>query len=188
MSEVTRILGAIEAGDVRAASDLLPLVYAELRAMAAAQMARESPGHTLQATALVHEAYLRLVGPADQPRWKSQMHFYSAAAESMRRILIEASRRRKAAKRGGQKLRSDLDPDMLSAESTTDELLALDEALERLAKHDPRKAELVKLRYFAGCTLDECAKMLNISPREADRAWAYAKSWLKLELHDLGDK
>jgi RNA polymerase sigma factor (TIGR02999 family) len=182
MSEITHILSAIESGDAQAAADLLPLVYAELRHLAASQMAREVPGITLQPTGLVHEAYLRLIGPADQPRWKNQAHFFAAAAESMRRILIDAARRRKAAKRGGNRVQVDLEPDLLAVDSTADELLALDEALDRLAIHDRQKAELVKLRYFAGCTLDEAAEMLGISPREADRVWAYAKTWLKVDL------
>jgi RNA polymerase sigma factor (TIGR02999 family) len=182
MSEVTRILAALDAGDAHVASKLLPLVYEELRNLAAAQMTRETPGQTLQPTALVHEAYIRLVGSDDQPRWRGRTHFFSAAAESMRRILIDAARRRHAAKRGGGNNRADIDPDHLASSGASDELLALDEALERLAKHAPQKAELVKLRYFAGCTLDEAAELLGISPREADRAWAYAKTWLKVEI------
>ncbi len=183
MSEVTRILSAIDAGDAQAAGQLLPLVYSELRQLAAAQMASETPGQTLQPTALVHEAYLRLVGPADQPRWRDRSHFFAAAAEAMRRILVDAARRRNAAKRGGNR-RADLDPDLIADASASDELLALDEALDRLAAHAPAKAELVKLRYFAGCTLDEAAKLLGISPREADRVWAYAKTWLKVALQN----
>lgn len=182
MTDVTRILTAIDSGDVHAARQLLPLVYEELRNLAAAQMARESPGQTLQPTALVHEAYLRLVGPTDQPRWRGSTHFFAAAAESMRRILIDAARRKQATKRGGGNVRADFDPDLLSTSGPSDELMALDEALDRLAAQAPQKAELVKLRYFAGCTLDEAAKLLGISPREADRAWAYAKTWLKVEL------
>ncbi len=181
MSEVTRILSAIDGGDTLAAHELLPLVYNELRKLAAAQMASENPGQTLQPTALVHEAYLRLVGPADQPRWRDRSHFFTAAAEAMRRILVDAARRRNAVKRGGNR-RADLDPDLIADASASDELLALDEALDRLAAHAPAKAELVKLRYFAGCTLDEAAKLLDISPREADRVWAYAKTWLKVAL------
>lgn len=182
MSDVTRILNAIDAGDTQAASQLLPLVYEELRNLAAAQMARENPGQTLQPTALVHEAYIRLVGSTDQARWRGQTHFFTAAAESMRRILIDAARRRNSAKRGGGNVRANLDPDFLPAAVASDDLLALDEALARLAAHAPQKAELVKLRYFAGCTLDEAAQLLGISPREADRMWAYAKTWLKVEL------
>jgi RNA polymerase sigma factor (TIGR02999 family) len=182
MSAATRILNAIDAGDAQAASQLLPVVYEELRNLAATQMARETPGQTLQPTALVHEAYIRLVGTTDQPRWRGRTHFFAAAAESMRRILIDAARRRQAAKRGGGNNRADIDPDLLASSGASDELLALDEALERLAKLAPQKAELVKLRYFAGCTLDEAAELLGVSPREADRAWAYAKTWLKVEL------
>ena|SRR5947209_3916074 len=186
MDEVTRALNALEAGDGQAAEALLPLVYAELRRLAARQLAGEPPGRTLDATALVHEAYLRLVGPADRPRWRGRGHFFAAAAEAMRRILVDAARRRRAAKRGGARRREDLDPDRLAAPAVADDILALDEALDRLAAHAPAKAELVKLRYFAGCTLDEAADLLGLSPREADRAWAYAKAWLKVALRPGG--
>jgi len=186
MGEVTRILTAIDAGDVQMAGQLLPFVYEELRSLAAAQMASETPGQTLQPTALVHEAFIRLVGPEDRPRWHGQAHFYAAAAEAMRRILIDAARKRKAAKRGGGNIRANLDPDQLPEPTTPDGLLALDEALQRLETVAPQRAELVKLRYFAGCTLDEAAQILGISPRAADRAWAFAKAWLKVELANAG--
>jgi len=182
MSDVTRIWDALAGGDARAADDLLPLVYAELRRLAAQNLAREKPGQTLDATALVHEAYLRLVGGAADRFWDGRGHFFAAAAEAMRRILVDAARRRRAAKRGGQRRREDLDPDRLAAPAVADDILALDEALARLAAQAPAKAELVKLRYFAGCTLDEAADLLGLSPREADRAWAYAKAWLKVAL------
>lgn len=188
MGEVTRILSAMDAGDMQDAGRLLPLVYEELRNLAAAQMAQENPGQTLQPTALVHEAYLRLVGPdSDTPKWRGQTHFYTAAAEAMRRILIDAARRRGATKRGGNRCRADLDPDRIADSTADDELIALDEALERLAAHAPAKAELVKLRYFAGCTIIEAAEVMGISPREADRIWAYAKAWLKVELSQGDD-
>jgi RNA polymerase sigma factor (TIGR02999 family) len=176
MPHVTRLLEAAAAGDHRAAADLLPVVYDELRKLAAVRMAREAPGHTLDATSLVHEAYLRLVG--DQ-HFDSRGHFFAAAAEAMRRILVEIARRQKTAKRGADRLRDNLDPDRIAAPVPDDELLALDEALEKLAAKDPLKAELVKLRYFAGLTADEAAAALGISPSAADRHWFYARAWLK---------
>jgi RNA polymerase sigma factor (TIGR02999 family) len=176
MSDVTQLLEAAAAGDRRAAADLLPVVYDELRKLAATRMAREAPGQTLDATGLVHEAYLRLVG--DQ-HFDNRGHFFAAAAEAMRRILVESARRRKTAKRGANLLRDDLDPDRIPAPAPDDELLALDEALEKLAGKDPLKAELVKLRYFAGLTADEAAAALSISPSAADRHWFYARAWLK---------
>ena len=177
MSEMTRILSAIERGDPRAAEELLPLVYDELRRLAAQRLAREAPGQTLQATALVHEAYLRLVG-AEDPGWNGRGHFFAAAAEAMRRILIERARRTQSLRRGGDRDRLDLDPAELAAPERSDDLLALDEALDRLAIKDARKAELVKLRYFAGLTMEQAAETLGISLATAHRDWNYARAWL----------
>ena len=182
MTEVTAILNAIDAGDAQAAPQLLPLVYGELRKLAAARLTREAPGQTLDATALVHEAYLRLVGPADKPHWKNRGHFFAAAAEAMRRILIDRARERQAHKRGGGRDRAPLDLDHLPASERSDELIALDDALTRLAAKDARKAKLVELRYFAGMMLDEAAAVLGISPATADRDWAFARAWLHREL------
>ena len=176
MTDVTRLLEAANHGDKQAAADLLPVVYTELRQLAAAKLAREQAGQTLDATALVHEAYLRLVG--DQ-RFDHRGHFFAAAAEAMRRILVESARRKQAAKRGGGAAREDVDPDRIAAPEPPDELLALDEALGKLAAKDPEKAELVKLRYFAGLTADEAAAVLGWSPSTADRHWVYARAWLK---------
>ncbi len=187
MTEVSRILSAIEQGDPLAAEQLLPLVYAELRKLAAQKLVREQPGQTLQATALVHEAYLRLVGrpaggpgkPAPaEPRWTSRGHFFAAAAEAMRRILIENARRKRSVKHGGGRQRLNLDDAASLAEEPADDLLALDEALTRLAEEDAVKAQLVKLRLFAGLSVSEAAKALGISRATADRYWAYAKVWL----------
>jgi RNA polymerase sigma factor (TIGR02999 family) len=182
MSDVTRILCAIEAGDPRAASELLPLVYDELRKLASARLAAEKPGHTLQATALVHEAYLRLVGDAQPRDWSGRGHFFAAAAEAMRRILIDNARRKHAQKRGGQARRVDLDAIELADRPTGEKLLALEDALTRLAEKDPVKAELVKLLYFAGLTSREAAAMLGISTATAERYWAYARAWLQNEI------
>jgi RNA polymerase sigma factor (TIGR02999 family) len=182
MSEVTRILDQIQQGDPSAADQLLPLVYAELRKLAAEKMANERPGQTLEATALVHEAYLRLVGHGAGPHWNSRGHFFAAAAEAMRRILIGNARRRHAQKRGGQAKRLDLDAIELADRPASDKLLALEEALIRLADKDPVKAELVKLRYFAGLTAQEAAAVLGISTATADRYWAYARAWLQTEI------
>jgi RNA polymerase sigma factor (TIGR02999 family) len=176
MTDVTRLLEAATRGDRHAAAELLPLVYDELRNLAAVRMAQEKPGHTLNATALVHEAYLRLVG--DQ-QFDGRGHFFAAAAEAMRRILVGQARRRHAAKRGGQRQRQALDPDDIAAPVPDDELLALHEALDRLAAAHPEKAEVVKLRYFAGLTADQAAAVLGISPSVGDRHWAYARAWLK---------
>lgn len=178
MSDVTQILGQIEGGDPAAAEQLLPLVYAELRKLAAARMANESPDHTLQATALVHEAYLRLVGADTAPHWNSRGHFFAAAAEAMRRILIDSARRRTSQKHGGQAERVNLDEACSMIAAPSDELLALDEALARLAQEDPTKAELVKLRYFAGLSVEEAAGVIGVSRATADRYWSYAKAWL----------
>jgi RNA polymerase sigma factor (TIGR02999 family) len=175
VTDVTRLLEAAQRGDRQAAAELLPLVYDELRKLAAARLAAEKPGHTLDATGLVHEAYLRLVG--DQ-RFDGRGHFFAAAAEAIRRILVEQARRRQAAKRGGNAQREGLDPDAVAAPVPDDELLALHEALDRLAAAHPEKAEVVKLRYFAGLTADQAAEVMGISPSTADRHWAYARAWL----------
>lgn len=176
MSDVTRLLEAAHRGDPSAAAELLPLVYAELRKLAAARLAQEKPGQTLDATGLVHEAYLRLVGGQ---KFDGRGHFFAAAAEAIRRILVEQARRRQTAKRGGNLDRVALDPDRVSAPAPDEELLALHEALDRLAEQHPEKAELVKLRYFAGLTADEAADALGISPSTADRHWNYARAWLR---------
>ena len=178
MSEVTRILSAIEQGEPHAAEQLLPLVYDELRNLAAQKLARETPGQTLQATALVHEAYLRLVDGDKAQHWDSRRHFFAAAAEAMRRILIENVRRKKSKKRGGEGERVPLDQIEIALPAPDDDLLALDEALTRLAAERPAVAALVKLRFFAGQTMDEAAQTLGISPATAYRHWNYARAWL----------
>jgi RNA polymerase sigma factor (TIGR02999 family) len=188
MSEVTRILSAIEQGDHHAAEQLLPLVYDELRKLAAQRLAQEQPGQTLQATALVHEAYLRLVDNDKEQRWNSRGHFFAAAAEAMRRLLVEQARHKRSAKGGGQLRRVELHEEQLAAPSRNVDLLALDEALDKLASHDRRKAELVKLRFFAGLTIRQAAAALGIAESTADADWAYAKSWLRLELADTPDQ
>ena len=185
MSEVTRILGAIEHGEQHAAEQLLPLVYEELRRLALEKMAHEKPGQTLQATALVHEAYVRLVDVEEAQRWNSRGHFYSAAAEAMRRILVENARRKKALRRGGDRNRLDLDEP--EAPRLSDDVLALDEALEKLALKDATKAELVKLRYFAGLTMQQSAQTLGISLATAQRWWSYARAWLHQEISQGDD-
>ena len=179
MSDVTQLLGAIERGDPAAAEQLLPLLYDELRRLAAAQMAREKPGQTLDATALVHEAYLRLVG--DQ-HFENRRHFFAAAAEAMRRILVENARRKARRKHGGDRQRQELHPDLAVAAATDEEVLALDAALAKLAELDPIKVRLVELRYFAGLTGDQAAKALGISPSTADRHWVFARAWLRREM------
>ena len=182
MDEVTQILNAIDEGDIKAAEQLLPLVYEELRQLAAQKLALEKPGQTLQATALVHEAYLRLVGKDDEQRWDSRGHFFAAAAEAMRRILVENARRKRAEKHGGGHIRHDVEDVQLSAADPREDLVALDEALTKLAQTDATAAKLVELRYFAGLTLGESAQALTISPRTADRLWAYARAWLHREI------
>jgi RNA polymerase sigma factor (TIGR02999 family) len=182
MSDVTRILDAIQAGEPQAAADLLPLVYGELRKLAACKLAQEKPGQTLDATALVHEAYLRLVGPCDQPRWDHRGHFFAAAAEAMRRVLVENARRKLRQRHGGGIERVDLEQVEPSAPELDHDLLALDDALEKLARHDETKAELVKLRCFAGLTQVEAAAILGISTSTADRHWAFARAWLHQEI------
>jgi RNA polymerase sigma factor (TIGR02999 family) len=183
MNEVTRILSAVEQGDPHAAEQLLPLVYDELRQLAAQRLTQENPGQTLQATALVHEAYLRLVDAEKAQHWDSRSHFFAAAAEAMRRILVENARRRRSEKHGGQLRRVDFEAAQSLAEPPADDLLALDEALDLLAAEDPVKAELVKLRCFAGLSHQEAAEALGISRATADRYWAYAKSWLYCKLY-----
>jgi len=178
MSDITRILGAIEQGDANAVEQLLPLVYEELRKLAGQKMTREKPGQTFQATALVHEAYLRLVDVDDVQQWNSRGHFFAAAAEAMRRILIENARRKQRLRHGGGWQRIDLDELNVCDENASDELLALDEALVRLAEQEALIAEVVKLRYFAGLTIEQTAQTLKISVRTAKRHWAYAKAWL----------
>ncbi len=184
MADVTRILSAIEEGDPSAAKQLLPLIYDELRKLAAAKMAQEKPGQTLQATALVHEAYMRLVDVDKAQHWDSRGHFFAAAAESMRRILVDEARRKASSKRGGGLERTVLDEAKVAAPGNADELVALDEALAQLAKVDDVAAELVKLRFFAGLTTDQAAKALGMSPRSAYYAWTYARSWLHGRLRD----
>jgi RNA polymerase sigma factor (TIGR02999 family) len=184
MTEVTQILSAIEQGDRHAAAELLPLVYDELRRLAAQKLVQEKPGQTLQATALVHEAYLRLVGSGSFQQFNGRGHFFAAAAESMRRILVENARRRGRLKHGGGRVRIEIDPLEIAAPERTDELLALDEALVHLAAADPQVAELVKLRYFAGLTIPLAAGVLGISPRSADSLWAYARAWLLEKLKE----
>jgi RNA polymerase sigma factor (TIGR02999 family) len=184
MSEVTRILNAIEQGDPSAAEQLLPLVYDELRKLAAQKLAKEKPGQTLEATALVHEAYLRLVDTDKAPDWNSRGHFFAAAAEAMRRILVESARRKGRLKHGREHQRVDLDSGCVVSAAPPLDLLALDEALSRLAEAEPAKAELVELRFFAGLTMPEAAAALDISLATAERYWTFAKSWLYAELAD----
>jgi len=186
MSEVTRILSAIEEGDTRAAEQLLPLIYDELRKLAAAKLAQEKPGQTLQATALVHEAYLRLMDGEKASSWDSRGHFFAAAAEAMRRILIDQARRKHSRKRGGSLRRVELDDGALlvtSEDQSADDLLALDEALQQFESEDALKARLVKLRYFAGLSIAQAAEALGISAATAKRHWAYARSWLYGKIH-----
>jgi RNA polymerase sigma factor (TIGR02999 family) len=182
MNSVTQILCSIEQGDPHAAEQLLPLVYDELRKLAAERMAQEKPGQTLEATALVHEAYVRLVDVNKVQQWNSRGHFFAAAAEAMRRILIETARRKRSHKYGGELARQDLDAVDLAAPESPDEVLALDEALQKLAEQDKSAADVVRLRFFAGLPLPEVAKLLGISPRTADRLWAYARAWLHQEI------
>lgn len=181
MSEITQVLRQLSTGDPVAAADLLPLVYDELRRLAARQLSRLGPGQTLQPTALVHEAYLRLVSADPEQDWPSRRYFFTAAAEAMRRILVEQARRKSSLKRGGHLTRVDMDVEDLPGEVPED-LLALDEALNALAQTDPTAARLVELRYFSGLTLTQAAKILDISPRSADRLWAWARVWLLREL------
>jgi RNA polymerase sigma factor (TIGR02999 family) len=186
MSDVTRILSAIDQGDPQASEQLLPLVYEELRRLAAQKMAQESPGQTLQATALVHEAYLRLVDGETALHWNSRGHFFAAAAEAMRRILVECARRRTALKRGGFGVRIDLDPSHSDfvAVARPDEVIAVHDALDALAAEDVLAADLVKLHYFGGFSLEEAAELLEISRATAYRLWTYGRTWLRAALHD----
>jgi RNA polymerase sigma factor (TIGR02999 family) len=188
MSDVTRILSQIESGDSAAAEQLLPLVYDELRKLAAAKLAAEPSGNTLQPTALVHEAYLRLVGSSNGAQWDHRGHFFAAAAESMRRILIDNARRKATTRHGGTMQREPLDPEAVPEPEPREDLLALDEALDRLASADPVKANLVKLRYFAGLELAEAAAALGLSERTAGRHWAYARAWLRREIEGPSEK
>lgn len=184
MHEVTELLRSMQS-QPETAQRLLPLVYDELRRLARSKLEHEPGGQTIQATALVHEAYLRLVGPGDQPQWDSRAHFFGAAAEAMRRILVENARRRARLKRGGDLQREELHEDAIVAPEVREDLLELDAALDRLAETHPRKAELVKLRYFAGLTLEQAAEILNIGISTADRDWAYAKAWLIREIQNV---
>jgi len=182
MNDATYLLNAIEAGDPHAAAELLPLVYEELRRLAAQRLAHEMPGQTLEATALVHEAYLRLVGQREEPHWTGRNHFFAAAATAMRRILIERARRKQRIRHGGGRERRELHPDLVAVPAPDDDLLALDAALAKLAEHDSVKARLVELRYFAGLTGDQAAQILGISPKTADRYWVFARAWLRREM------
>src|SRR5262245_51687108 len=178
MSDVTRILLQIEDGDSQAAEKLLPLVYDELRKLAAAKLAQEKPGQTLQATALVHEAYVRLIKPEEQPQWQNRGHFFGAAAEAMRRILVEAARRKQRLRHGGGVPRGELPADGPAITDAVEDIVAVDEALAKLAAADPQAAELVKLHYFAGLTVEQAAEVLGVSARKAYTVWAYARAWL----------
>lgn len=182
MSDVSRILSQIESGEPSAAEKLLPLVYDELRKLAAVRLAQEKPGQTLQATALVHEAYLRVIGKDQSQHWDSRGHFFSAAAEAMRRILVENARRKRSKKAGGNMARHDVAEIPVAAPELGEDLLALDDALNRLAEQDPAKADLVKLRHFAGLTIDEAAKVLGVSTTTANRYWNFARAWLHQEI------
>ena len=193
MVEISQVLNALENGDPHAAHQLLPLVYEELRKLAAQKLASEKPGQTLQATALVHEAYLRLLGTSlhpqrdspeghGEPRWDSRGHFFAAAAEAMRRILVESARRKEALKRGGGRARADFDERQIAGPEIQEDIVALDQALTKLAAADKQAAELVQLRYFAGLTLPEAARLLGVSARTAGRLWSYARAWLRQEI------
>lgn len=184
MSEATRLLAAIDQGDSHATAALFPLVYEELKKLAATRLAHEKPGQTLQATALVHEAYLRLVDSDKAQQWNSRGHFFGAAAEAMRRILVENARRKVRSKHGGGRVREELESSQIVAPEVPEDLIALDEALQRLAEHDPQSAELVKLRYFAGLTIPQVAEILGVSPRKADFIWSFARAWLRREIEE----
>lgn len=184
MNNVTQILGQIQAGDPTAAEQLLPLLYDELRKLAEQKLAHEKPGQTLQATALVHEAYVRLVDSDKAQQWNSRGHFFGAAAEAMRRILVENARRKVRSKHGGGRVREELESSQIVAPEVPEDLIALDEALQRLAEHDPQSAELVMLRYFAGLTIPQAAEILDVSPRKADFIWSVARAWLRREIEE----
>jgi RNA polymerase sigma factor (TIGR02999 family) len=184
MHDVTQILSQIEQGDPHAAEQLLPLIYDELRKLATQKLVLEKPGQTLQATALVHEAYVRLVDVEESQHWNGRGHFFGAAAEAMRRILVENARRRARVKHGGDRCREELAASEVAAPENCEDLLSLDEALERLAEHDSQAAELVKLRYFAGLTVPQAAEILGVSPRKADFIWSFARAWLRREIED----
>jgi len=187
MTDITQILSEIEYGDPQAAEKLLALVYAELRRLAAKKLAREKPGQTLQATALVHEAYLRLFGDEDkQQHWDNRGHFFAAAAEAMRRILIENARRKKRVKHGGERVRVDLLDEDLAVHDSPDELLALDQALTRLGEEDPTAAKLVNLRFFTGLSIEQAAEVLGCSRATAYRHWSYARAWIRCEMRGEG--
>ena len=178
MSEVTQILDAIGRGDEQASEQLLPMIYQELRRLAANMLAQEPPGQTLEATALVHEAYVRLVDSEEEQKWKHRGHFFAAAAEAMRRILVEKARRKQRVKHGGEHHRVEMDDERLVCSVPSDQILALDEALERFGQEEPEKAQLVKLRFFAGLSIEEAAEALGISRATASRHWTYARAWL----------
>ena len=182
MSDVTRILESIEDGDPKAAEELLPLVYDELRKLAAVRMAAESPDHTLQATALVHEAFILLTDDRQEYDWDNRGHFFAAAAKAMRRILVDGARHKRSLKQGGDRIRVDLDAGLIVAAEHSDNLAAIDEALEKLVETDELAAKLVELRFFAGFKLQDAARILKISPRTADRVWSYARAWLHQEI------
>jgi RNA polymerase sigma factor (TIGR02999 family) len=184
MHEVTRILSAIEQGDGQAAEQLLPLVYGELRRLAAEKMAQEKPGQTLQATALVHEAYIRLVDVEKAQHWDSRGHFFAAAAEAMRRILVEQARRKSASKHGGDMQRAGLDSNVAATDIPLDGLLAIEDALAKLASEDPQAAQLVQLRFFAGLSIPEAAEIIGLPRSSAYEHWAYARAWLRCEIED----
>jgi RNA polymerase sigma factor (TIGR02999 family) len=184
MADVTQILSEIEQGHPTAAEQLLPLLYDELRKLAVQKLGHEKPGQTLQATALVHEAYVRLVDVEKAEHWNSRGHFFGAAAEAMRRILVENARRRARVKHGGDRIREELASSGVAAPEIGEDLLALDGALERLAEHDAQSAELVKLRYFAGLTIPQAAEILGVSPRKADFIWSFARAWLRREIEE----
>ena len=187
MSEVTQLLNAIRQGNPQASAELLPLVYEELRKLAAQKLAQERPGQTLQATALVHEAYLRLVDCEESQHWNSRGHFFAASAEAMRRILVDNARRKQSLKQGGNFHRQQADLDQLSQIESSEEILAIDEALAKLAQENPAAAKLVELKFFAGLTLDEAARALGISVRTANRYWTYAKAYLHNAIYDQPD-